>query len=62
MDQLPENYEVVREPASDFFGGLRELPPATFRGIECSVLAVQYRRARALESAEGHLVREGAHP
>ena len=62
MEKLPENSEIERECASDYFGGLRRLPPATFRGIECSLLADQYRRARALEATEGHLLHEDAHP
>jgi hypothetical protein len=34
---------------------LKKLPPVSFRGIDCSLLAEQYRKVRALESIEPEL-------
>lgn len=43
------------ELASEHFGALRKLPAVSFRGIDCNLLAEQYRKVRALESIEPDL-------
>ena len=61
MDKLTENSEIVPESTSEQSGELRKLPPTSFRGIECSLLAEQYRLARALYITERSLLNEGGH-
>lgn len=51
MGVLDVFFERMPERASDHFGELKRLPPASFRGIDCRQLAEQYRRVRALEVA-----------
>jgi len=46
---------MLPELASEQFGALRRLPAVSFRGIDCSLLAEQYRKVRALESIEPDL-------
>lgn len=51
MGRFDRFFEAMPERASDHFGELKRLPPASFRGIDCRDLAEQYRRVRALEVA-----------
>lgn len=63
MGKFDQNSRFISERASDQFGALKKLPPVAFRGIDCSLLAEQYRKVRALESIEPELpglLKEGA--
>ena len=44
--------EPLFERASVHFGDLKKLPAAEFRGLDCRLLAEQYRRVRDLEPIE----------
>lgn len=55
---MPKNgrtFVGMTEKASDHFGQIRRLPPASFRGMDCRDLAEQYRRVRALQNIEPDL-------
>lgn len=55
MGKLDRHSNAFPERASDHFGALKNLPSASFRGIDCSLLAEQYRKVRALETIEPEL-------
>lgn len=60
MDWLEKSDSPGRLTASDHLRELRKIAAVKFRGIDCSVLADQYRRTRALEAIAGDAVERPA--